>query len=208
VALIYLRATLRGYAELRRAVFGLERERASEGLRRSAAVLSLVVSLLLATFVVANFVGPSVPASARPTALPTVSLLTTTELQGDGAAETGSAATPLPVEEGSAAGCLNPLATLTFPTDGATVSGNIEIQGSADIDNFAFYKYEYRSAEPGGVWRAISAGTDPRTDAVLGRWDTSLVLPGEYDFRLVVTDTAGNAPLPCQIRIRILPEGE
>ncbi len=44
-------------------------------------------------------------------------------------------------------------------------------------------------------------------DSDLGFWDTTLVNPGDYGFRLVVTDTAGNAPLPCVRRVRVLPGG-
>jgi hypothetical protein len=88
----------------------------------------------------------------------------------------------------------------------------VSVQGTADIPNFAFYKYEYIELAaglpaPGAVWRAISAGTEPKTDEELGAWDTTLVIPGDYAFRLVVTDTAGNAPLPCVQRVRVLPGG-
>ena len=84
--------------------------------------------------------------------------------------------------------------------------GVVEITGTANIENFAFYKIEYLSTEPGSIWRAISAGTEPVLDDVLGTWDTSLVPTGDYRFRLVVTDTAGNAPLPCAVQIRVLRE--
>jgi hypothetical protein len=32
-----------------------------------------------------------------------------------------------------------------------------------------------------------------------------LVTPGQYAMQLVVTDTLGNAPLPCQILLQVTP---
>ena len=108
-------------------------------------------------------------------------------------------------------GCLNPDATLTSPQDGESISGTVKILGTANIQNFAFYKVEYRSLTPDSSWLTVSAGTVPVCEGKceiseeLGSWDTSLVSPGEYGFRLVVTDTEGNAPLPCEIQVRVLP---
>jgi hypothetical protein len=118
----------------------------------------------------------------------------------------------LPEAALDSSGCLNPSATLTFPTNGSDLAGVVTVEGTADIANFAFYKYEYielagGSPAPGAVWRAISAWNTPVVDGELGPWDTTLVIPGEYAFRLVVTDTAGNAPLPCVQRVRVLPGG-
>jgi hypothetical protein len=207
VGLIYLRLTLKWWAERREAMFGLERERALGGLRRSAAMLILVLVAALCTFLAVTFVGPSLPLSSRPTALPTVSLLATAQPQstlGAGAPP----ATALPVGTPDAAGCSNPVATLTSPTSGETVSGVIDVEGTASIANFAFYKFEFRLANSSDVWQAIAAGTAPVDDDLLGTWDTTLVPAGEYAFRLVVTDTAGNAPLPCVIQIRVAPAPE
>jgi hypothetical protein len=116
------------------------------------------------------------------------------------------AASPLPQSTADASGCANPEATITLPENGATLTGVVEVEGTADIANFAFYKFEFRpAAQTSSVWQAIAAGTEPVTEAVLGTWDTSLVPSGDYAFRLVVTDTAGNAPLPCVIQVRVIP---
>ena len=113
--------------------------------------------------------------------------------------------TPLPAVVVDSAGCANLLATILTPATGESLTGVVEITGTADIANFAFYKYEYISLTAGAVWRAIQAGTQPRQDGVLGTWDTRLVIPGDYALRLVVTDTVGNAPQPCVILVRVLP---
>lgn len=204
-ALVYLRLTLAWLRRYRNAVFGLERERAVAFLSRSGAMLALVVAGLSGTFLVANFVGPAVPLGARPTVMPTVSLLSTAESTPAGGASTFVSTTGVPIGTPDSSGCSNPLATLTSPKNGDTISGSVDITGTANIAGFAFYKYEFRDPRGGGGWQAISAGTDPKTDDLLGKWDTSLVPAGDYDLRLVVTDTSGNAPLPCVIRVHVAP---
>jgi hypothetical protein len=204
-ALVYLRLAWRWYQERRRALFGLEREQALDHLRRVAAMLSLIAAGYGVTFVVSTFVTPAMPGSGIATPIPTVSLLAT--VPGPTAA-TGpgfETATALPPAEMDSSGCLNPSATLTQPQAGDSLSGTVEIRGTANIPNFGFYKIEYRSLADGSAWRAILAGDTSVTDDVLGSWDTTLVLPGEYAFRLVVADTAGNAPMPCVIPVRVAP---
>jgi hypothetical protein len=204
VGLFYLRQALGWFGEMKRTVFNLERERAVAGMRQAAAMLVLVVALIVGAFILANFVGPAVPLSARPTVFPTVSLLAT----GNPAeSETGEfvAASPLPVGTSDGSGCLNSQATLRTPQAGEILSEVMDIEGTADIENFAFYKYEFRPAGSDQDWQTVSAGTVPVVDDLLGTWDTSLVPAGEYAFRLVVTDTSGNAPLPCEIQVRIVP---
>jgi hypothetical protein len=203
-ALVYLRMTWRWYRSRRETIFSLEREQATERLTRSATLLGLALALMAATFIATTVLGPSIPESERPTALPTMSLLpTATFVQTE--AEALVTSTPLPVTEVDSAGCANPLATILTPTSGESLAGAVEITGTANIPDFAFYKYEYISLTPGSVWRAIGAGTRPKKEDLLGTWDTTLVLPGEYALRLVVTDTAGNAPQPCIIQVRVLP---
>ena len=207
---LYGRSAAGWYIAENRAEFGLERERAHRGWTRSAAMAVAVVAVGALTFLVATVLSPAVPAALRPTALPTVSLLATPSTPAPDS--TGPAATALPEAVLDSSGCLNTTATLTFPEEGSELVGTVTIQGSASIANFAFYKYEYVELAagvpaPGAVWRAISAGTEPKSGADLGVWDTTLVNPGDYGFRLVVTDTAGNAPLPCVRRVRVLPGG-
>ena len=203
--LIYLRQTWHWYSQRRASMFQLERERASSRLARSAALLTLALALMLTTFVLATFAGPAVPASLRPTTLPTFSLLETPTLPGATGEANLTTATPLPTVSVDSSGCLNPLATLTAPKDGDSLTGTVEVDGTANIANFAFFKYEYISLTPGSVWRAVQAVTERRVNEKLGTWDTSLLIPGDYALRLVVTDAGGNAPLPCVIRVQILP---
>jgi hypothetical protein len=166
-------------------------------------MLTFVAVVALSTFLVATFLVPAVPLAARPTPLPTISLLLTVTPIGTLAGEVGGA--PAAAATPDQAGCLNTAATITSTISGTELRGRVEIVGTADIASFAFYKIEVRSADPDSTWKAITAGTETREDGVLGLWDVSLVEAGRYFLQLVVTDTAGNAPMPCAIQVDVLP---
>jgi hypothetical protein len=219
IGAVYLRFLFVAYRTSRRAFYALERERSLNHMRRSIAMLLLVFAGMTATFLIVNFASPSIPVSLRPTPLPTISLLAT-PIGSSAQVEEGS--TDVTAEIPSApdgSGCLNENATILQPQNGETVSGTIVILGVANIPNFAFYKVEYRRLD--GEWVTITAGSTavcetcggsdeedtgtPEETLQLGTWDTRLVEPGTYGFRLVVLDTEGNAPLPCEIQIQILP---
>jgi hypothetical protein len=210
LAVVYTWLLLQAYQGLRGAVFGLERERAISKLTRSGAMLALIFSGILATFVITTFASPAIPPSLRPTALPTVSLLATSEPEGALEGGGASVATPLTVDMIDGSGCQNTEATITSPVSGEVVRGEVEILGTANITGFAFYKLEYHDLKAGSNWLAISASNEPvcencEEEQFLGVWDTSLVTPGQYAMQLVVTDTLGNAPLPCQILLQVTP---
>lgn len=207
-ALIYVRAAARWYGRYRDAMFGLERDKAAGGLRRALAMLGLLGAAAISVFLIETLLVPAVPSGDRPTPMPTVSLLATSAVVDQTTPGLFSAATALPQGTLVGGGCENPGATLTAPEPGETIRGVVEIEGTADIENFAFYKYEIRSLTEGAggsTWRAVSAGTSVVNDGRLGTWDTTLVDQGWYALRLVVTDTAGNAPQPCQIQVLVAP---
>jgi hypothetical protein len=207
--LIYLRIAIKRYQDYRSTFFGLERDRARERLIQSILMLVLVVAGLVATFLAATFGGPAVPISARPTVLPTVSLLKTPEIAGEGG-QVEANTTPMEDAIIEGLGCSNPNATITSPKDGDSIRGVVDILGVANIPGFAFYKVEIKSLTADAVWQAIWAGTEPvcencGIEELLARWDTSLVMAGEYIVRLTVMDSVGNAPLPCELQVRVLP---
>ncbi len=207
----YLRSTINAFQEMRSAIYRLERESAVARLTRSGALLALLAAVILATFIIVTFATPALPASARPTPIPTVSLLTTPALEGGGGGVGLATSTSLSSDMGDRSGCLNLLATIQSPADNDSVSGVVTFTGAANIPAFAFYKIEYHDLSSTGRWLAISANTtrvckdECEEEEVLGTWDTSLVTPGDYAVRLVVTDTQGNAPMPCQILLRVIP---
>ncbi len=82
---------------------------------------------------------------------------------------------------------------LTAPSQGALLSGTVEITGQAQVSNFQFYKVEYAPAAR-DQWVLI--GTDvvrrPVPDGLLVAWQTGNVSEGEYRLRLRVVDVTGN----------------
>jgi len=106
-------------------------------------------------------------------------------------------ATPAPLPE-----CPNLKARLTYPTVNAVLRGVVQIRGSADTDNFDYYKLEFRS-QGAPVWSFLQRFEEPVADGVLALWDTSSLSPGNYWLRLVVVDVTGNYPEPCEVSVII-----
>ncbi len=85
----------------------------------------------------------------------------------------------------------NVTAAITSPTNGATVSGKVTVQGTASGPTFGYYKVEFKSTAD---WVLVD-GTAKHTPAVmngnLATWDTATVPDGSYDLRLLVADVTG-----------------
>ena len=91
---------------------------------------------------------------------------------------------------------------LTSPKQGAQLSGVTYAQGTAIIEDFWYYKLEYR-ADGLDNWHYITGQHDPVIDGVLGSFDTRIVPDGTYFLRLVIVDRTGNYPPPCEIVVHI-----
>jgi hypothetical protein len=102
--------------------------------------------------------------------------------------------TPAPVEPG----CEH----LLSPVRGATLSGNVQVTGTADIEEFWYYKLEFRY-EGLDHWHYITGQNTPVESGVLGTWDTTILPDGNYHLRLVVVDLTGNYPPPCEIPVQV-----
>jgi len=211
LGLVYIGSVIRAYDSFRASIYDLERERALSRLRRSGGMLALTFIGIFVVFILTTFASPALPASMRPTPIPTVSLLAT-PISGQGEeGTTFSTATPINPDNIDGSGCANLIATITSPEDGERAQGEVRFIGTANIPGFAFYKLEYHDLKLESSWLAISASNQTVCEQgcdvteLLGTWDTSLVRPGQYGVQLVVTDTLGNAPFPCQIRLQIVP---
>ncbi|MGD2253506.1 MAG: hypothetical protein PVF70_11390 [Anaerolineales bacterium] len=205
IGLGYLRLTVKWLREVRRSMFSLERERAVSRMTHSAARLALVLAVGVAVFVVATFVAPSILAVAQLSPQPTEPSQSQTEASPDSSGgEPEATLTTLPLGEIEGSGCLDPDLTLAYPQNGDILSGVVIVRGTANIPNFGFYKFEYRSLSPEAVWRPVAAGLEPKINDELGSWDTTLVTPGEYAFQLVVTDTEGIPQEPCVVLVRVV----
>jgi len=102
-------------------------------------------------------------------------------------------------------GCIPDQIMITAPAPGEVVRGTVELIGTANVQNFGFYKYEIASLGTQN-WATISAEREPHENERLGEWNTFLLTNGEYFLRLVITNNVGVSLEPCVIAVRVLNE--
>jgi len=200
----HIRKFYLAWEELRAAAFGLEKESAQMRLNRSAALLVVLLFLGTAEFGLVSFIIPSMP-DVDPLPTATLDLLaspTTTISPAEETEVPSLQETPLPGTAAVQAGCVPEALMITFPENNSTVSGIIEIEGTVNIPDFGFYKFEISSANS-DAWLTIQAGDSPKTDEMLGFWDTTQLDPGNYSLRLVVIDNQGIMQTPCVVDLYI-----
>lgn len=84
-----------------------------------------------------------------------------------------------------------PTAAITAPATGATISGKVDIVGTAAGSNFGYYKVEFKSMSQWVLTDGIAQHTTAVTNGKLVTWDTTTIPDGTYDVRLLVTDQTG-----------------
>ena len=200
--LFAFRRMWRSWREWRDSVYGLEREFALRRLVQATGAAFLILVLVLVEFFVATFIAPSLPATDI-LATPTLDLLLTPAETLSPEQATQAALSPVTQAVPSGmSGCVPDQIMITAPEPGATVSGTVEITGTASVPNFGFFKYE---VAPRGSqnWATISAGREPKVNEVLGTWNTSSITNGDYFLRLVITDNVGVSLEPCVIAVGV-----
>jgi len=76
---------------------------------------------------------------------------------------------------------------ITFPQDGETVQGTVEITGSTDVAGFTSYTVDFTyQGDETRTWFEIQSGTQNVAGGALARWDTSEITDGDYRLRLRV----------------------
>ncbi len=202
--LLYLRRMMGAWRALQGALFGLEREEAERRLRHSFLGVVLTLGLGLTTFALVTFAAPTASPVLLPT--PTLDLLQTpgTPPLGETPTPQGTP-TPLPTPVLDTGGCVPDQVYITSPQTGDTISGEVTIEGTANIPNFGFYKVEFAPADE-ALFLTIGVGRAPRVNGpLIEGWDTSRIPSGDYFIQLVVTDNQGHALPPCRVRVRIVP---
>jgi hypothetical protein len=198
MALYSFRWMWRTWREWHDAVYSLEREFALTRLGRATAFGFFVLLLFFAEFYVATFIAPSLPASDI-LITPTLDILATPV-----ETVTPGGVVPLVTStvQSGMRGCVPDKIMLTAPEPGDEVSATVTLEGTADMPNFGFYKYEIA---PVGTtnWATISAGAQPVKDGELGKWDTTTLTNGDYFLQLVIIDNVGKTLEPCIIAIRV-----
>src|SRR5512140_2903284 len=194
----------RSWNEWRQAYYGLEKEFSLRRRGRAVASLALILLLACGELMVASIIVPSLPAAFF-LATPTLDLLATPTGTISAQLATQIAPTPRPIATVKGAqGCQPGKLEMTAPKAGSEVSGTVDIQGTVNIPDFGFYKYEVAPLNS-DTWATISASRTPHVNASLGKWDTTAVTPGDYQLRLVATDNQGQALPACIIPVRVLP---
>ncbi len=200
--------------EKQRAVFGLEREAAlhkQQRAFRSAIMLALLIGMI---YVIQNIIVPNLSepeaapeptpivfVTALPTATPALLLFpTVTPTVGPPPAEVGEATAP---PETPVNGCEIIGSTISLPQPGDTVSGQVAVRGEANVLNFAQYKFEVKGPSTGGDWAVVGTYNVPVVNGLLGVWDSTSLMPGNYILRLVIFRQDGTYLPPCEVPIII-----
>lgn len=205
--LLYARMVLLALREWRGASFGLEHESAR---RNFTNAMTGVLFFLLMAGVEFFMVSVFIPARPQSTLLatPTIDLLATptaTLVVGTRPAVTPTGLS-LTMAAVTAEGCSPGVIEWTFPRNGGSLQGTVELKGTVQVVNLGFYKYEY-SPLGQDKWVTIAAGNQRITDKILGgQWNTAQpdITPGDYKLRLVVTDNQNKVLPACVINIRII----
>ncbi|MFN3192091.1 MAG: putative Ig domain-containing protein [Aureliella sp.] len=91
----------------------------------------------------------------------------------------------------SGAGTENiPTAIISSPSEADSVVGIVQIEGTADHEDFDSYRLSYRRADE-STYTEFARGDTAVVDGELGVWDTSLLLNDEYFIRLEVATSEG-----------------
>jgi LysM repeat protein len=100
--------------------------------------------------------------------------------------------------------CDDPLRRMVNIAPDSTLRGTFAIIGTAQHDNFQFYKIEIR-ADGSDLWQNIVTRSTPVEGGVLATFNTALLPSGLYWLRLTVVDKTGNFPPPCEVRVILAP---
>ncbi|NPA31142.1 MAG: hypothetical protein GXO37_03995 [Chloroflexi bacterium] len=198
--LLFIRRAWLAWNDLRSATFRLEEEHARQRLQQSVIGTLLSATLMLFLFM-ASALGGASPAPAEP-----VPQSAATPGTGTPPAALDTPTPALPAVEEMESRCDPQRVFIAYPEDGAEIQGEIDIRGTASIENFGFYKVEFAPADQ-PLFLTIEVGRVPKVDDVLVQaWDTTMLPAGEYLLQLVVVDNTGQPLPPCRVRVRVKGE--
>ena len=204
VIIIYVRKVFLAWREWAVALFGLEKEISQRKINGGLSIVLVSVLLAVGLFVINTFVTPSVPGVytiATPTVdltgVPTVTVEATPTLEPTGQGLIPTLTTFLDK------GCVPGQVGWTYPTDGEGISGQVELQGTVNIQNLGYYKIEYTPIDQ-NAWVTITAGRNVVVDAPFGGlWNSGDLTPGDYQLRLVVYTSKEEMLPECKISVLI-----
>jgi hypothetical protein len=206
VVVIFLRRIFTSWKQWRTALFGLEKENSQFVFNQGLTIVIFCAFFALALFITTTFVAPSVP-NLNQVSTPTVDLTAeATKQLGIEAQITQTTSGLIPtLNSVFDKGCIAGQIEWTNPTDGAVINGTVALEGTVNVDDLGYYKYEYSVAGT-NQWVTIAAGSTKVVDGSLGgTWDTTAddIIQGDYQLRLIVYDHANNAFPECMINMTI-----
>lgn len=204
-----IRSIFTSWKQWRTALFGIEKEKSQSTFNQGLTIVIFCAFLALTVFILTTFVAPGVPNLAQ-VATPTVDLTAqATVAQGVALQVTQTTSGLIPtLNTVFDKGCIAGQIEWTNPTDGSVISGSVILEGTVNVDDLGYYKYEYAVAGS-DVWKTIAAGSSKVVEGPLGgTWDTTAddIIPGDYQLRLIVYDHANNVYPECMINITIVSE--
>lgn len=120
-------------------------------------------------------------------------------------------AVPEPVAEVTAPSpaCPDPNVQISSPQSGAVVSGNVPIVGTADHEEFWYYKLERtEGTNLDGAFLYFEGQQTAVSNGPLGILDTSFMVDGVHTVRLTVVDIGAGTDLPtCAVVITVANQG-
>ena len=208
IGFIYLRKLIISINEYRNSSFGMEKDNARGHLFQASGVLLLVLIVAIGEFAFISYIETS-PSALIIQSTPTINLSATdtpmisqpqalpenTSVPGIGTETVLPPVSPV---------CEPGKIEWTSPKEGEEIKGSVELKGTANIPDFGFYKYEF--SQDNVNWTTMQANRAIVINGVLGVWDTSLRVPGDYYLRLVVYDNQETALPACIVKVRIIPE--
>ena len=99
-------------------------------------------------------------------------------------------------------GCIATQIEWIYSKNGDEISGTVELIGTVNIPTIGFYKYEF-SPVGSEEWMTIAAGNQPKFEEMIGVWNTEALIPGDYQLRLVVTDSQNETLPVCTVSVTI-----
>lgn len=226
VALWYLRIAFVARRDRRHAVFTLEREAAMNrtyGAWTVALGLLVVMGLVyLLSTVVSDAVAPLVREAKQPSTpqvvvvggltpsptlpVPEVTPTLTPTPRPRPTRRPEPTPAPAPTADRPAVEpprCPDARAVITSPGLNSDVSGMAPVFGTAVHEDFKFYKLEYGIGANPRDWSYFDGGERPVQGGQLGTLNAGALPPGTYSIRVVVVDSTGNFPTPCETLIVI-----
>lgn len=101
-------------------------------------------------------------------------------------------------------GCEDERASLQIPANGMRVFEPIAITGTANVPDFAFYRFELRGPQTLNNFAFLAEYTQPViSNGELGQFVPSFYEPGLYQFRLTVFDNTNMLRASCMVTIDI-----